>query len=327
MNSVIQTAADFWSTGRKIKRTPAGWISGNAVCCVANGERQDRRGRGGIKLNSDKITYSCFNCGFSTGYHEGGVIGAKFKQWLRWMGASEELIGKLTLDALKYRQNSLDQAAEQILTPEQIVEFPTNSLLLADNVSEFSDHVTYLKNRGFAPNDYPFYVSTSSKNFMRERVIVPLLKDYQVVGYSARAITNRLPKYYVDVRVPVLFGLELQKYEWSWVPVCEGIFDALSIDGVASLGNQINDSQAEQLQNLNKEIIVVPDNDLPGNRLIQCALDYGWGVSFPDWPVGVKDVNDAVLRWGKLFVLRHIWRSTIRTKTAIRIRQKFKNNE
>jgi hypothetical protein len=46
--------------------------------------------------------------------------------------------------------------------------------------------------------------------------------------------------------------------------------------------------------------IVVPDQDEAGMRLVDRAVELGWAVSMPDWPAGVKDVNDAVIRWGKI---------------------------
>ena len=50
----------------------------------------------------------------------------------------------------------------------------------------------------------------------------------------------------------------------------------------------------------------MPDRDAAGQKLINDALEYGWSVSFPDWHSDVKDINDAVVRYGKLFTLKSI---------------------
>ena len=50
----------------------------------------------------------------------------------------------------------------------------------------------------------------------------------------------------------------------------------------------------------------MPDKDKAGQRLIDDALEYGWAVSFPEWENDTKDVNDAVVRYGKLFTLKSI---------------------
>jgi hypothetical protein len=43
------------------KKTPSGWISFNAPCCVHNGETQDKKKRGGIMTSVDgTISYHCF---------------------------------------------------------------------------------------------------------------------------------------------------------------------------------------------------------------------------------------------------------------------------
>ena len=45
------------------KKTPSGWISFNAPCCVHNGETADKKKRGGIMTSADgTVSYHCFNC-------------------------------------------------------------------------------------------------------------------------------------------------------------------------------------------------------------------------------------------------------------------------
>jgi hypothetical protein len=36
---------------------------------------------------------------------------------------------------------------------------------------------------------------------------------------------------------------------------------------------------------------------------VEQAIEYGWSVSMPEWPKGVKDINDAVIKLGKLATL------------------------
>jgi DNA primase len=84
------------------------------------------------------------------------------------------------------------------------------------------------------------------------------------------------------------------------VIVCEGPFDALSINGCALLGAEIKDSQNWLLKQLGKELVLVPDRDKAGQVTLEQALELGWSVSMPDWPDGVKDINDSVIKLGKL---------------------------
>ena len=40
----------------KKKQTQSGWTSFNAPCCVHNGHSQDKRMRGGVKIDGDNFT-------------------------------------------------------------------------------------------------------------------------------------------------------------------------------------------------------------------------------------------------------------------------------
>jgi DNA primase len=120
-----------------------------------------------------------------------------------------------------------------------------------------------------------------------------------------------------------VFNVDSVKDSWTQVIVTEGIFDALSIGGVAVMHNDINDAQARLIRNLGREITVVPDQDRTGLDLIDRALELGWAVSTPDWGNDCKDVNDAVIKHGRLAVLITIMQSreTSRIKIELRKRQ------
>ena len=47
-----------------------------------------------------------------------------------------------------------------------------------------------------------------------------------------------------------------------------------------------------------------------------------WAVSMPEWPAGVKDVNDAVIRWGRLATLLTIMQAKETSKIKIELRKK-----
>jgi len=113
------------------------------------------------------------------------------------------------------------------------------------------------------------------------------------------------------------------------VIVCEGPFDALSIDACALLGAEVKDSQNWLLKQLGKEIVLVPDRDHEGPRTVEQALEYGWSVSMPDWPEGVKDVNDAVRKLGRLATLWMIVTAKESNTLKIQLRAKkwFKEKE
>ena len=71
---------------------------------------------------------------------------------------------------------------------------------------------------------------------------------------------------------------------------------------------------------------MVPDQDTAGVELIDRAVELGWAVSMPEWPEGCKDINDAVIKLGRLGTLLTIMasRETSRIKIEIRKRQLVK---
>ena len=69
------------------KKTPSGWISFNAPCCIHNGETQDKKKRGGIMNSADgTISYHCFNCGYKASY----IVGRRLTQRMRTLMSYEE---------------------------------------------------------------------------------------------------------------------------------------------------------------------------------------------------------------------------------------------
>jgi hypothetical protein len=104
--------------------------------------------------------------------------------------------------------------------------------------------------------------------------------------------------------------------------VVEGILDALAIDGVAVLHNDLNDLQFRAIASLHREVIVVPDRDSSGMTLVDRAMSYGWAVSFPEWDSDVNDVADAVKKYGRLNTLITITESAITNSLKIKLKRK-----
>jgi len=67
---------------------------------------------------------------------------------------------------------------------------------------------------------------------------------------------------------------------------------------------------------------VVPDQDEAGMKLVDRAVELGWSVSMPNWPADVKDVNDAVIRWGRLATLITIMQARETSRIKIELRKK-----
>lgn len=298
-----------------------GWISFNAPCCHHRGERPDSRGRGGVVLNADGgISYHCFNCQFKTSYKPGWHLGYKFRKFLTWLGADENLVKKLVIDAIRIRETVPIKVAE----PEVVHEFRAKAL--PDDVKLVDDDIAaldYCKKRHIDLDRYPLLVSSKTEHNLNRRVIIPFTWRNELIGYTSRAWDPAVkPKYWSSYESNYVYNIDQQRPDSKFVIVVEGPFDAMSVDGIAVLSNECSETQADIIDSLAREVIVVPDADRAGTKLIDSALEYGWTVSFPIWHETCKDINEAVVRYGKLFTVKAILESRESSRLKIELKRK-----
>ena len=311
----------------KRKTTPSGWISFNAVCC------SDDRGRGGFIVNGgDAVSYHCFNCGFKCSWQPGRHISQKMNKFMRDLNIPDDAIAQLRLEALRLDDNNTTEIRSIIpkfdvrALPMDARSFDSWKTFLSLTEDDYvvpkalTDVVNYIDKRKIDPFAYPFY--HTNKVGFNNRVIIPFLYKGEIVGWTARAINDAKPKYLSEQQPGYVFNLDNQQDEREFVIVSEGPFDALSIDGCALLGAEIKDSQNWLLKQLGKELVLVPDRDHEGPRTVEQAIEYGWSVSMPDWPADVKDINDAVVKLGKLATLWLIVQANESNGLKIRLRAK-----
>ena len=302
----------------KRKQTSSGWISFNAPCCIHRGDTQDKRQRGGIKPGTDgSWSYHCFNCGYTASFVLGRNLTYKARQLLKWLNVPIEEIERINLESLKHKSiEGLLGERQEIVNRLQNIEFEDKDLPAeTQELNEFARE--YLQKR-CVPLDYPFLYKTMP----RRGIVIPFTHNNQVVGHTTRFMDDRTPKYIQDIQPGYVFGTDLQKNNWQSVIVVEGVFDALSINGLAVLHAEINDAQVRLIRSLGRDVIVVPDQDEAGMKLVDRAVELGWAVSIPEWPDGVKDVNDAVVRLGRLGALLTIMQAKETSKIKIELRKK-----
>ena len=307
----------------KKKITQNGWYSFNAICCHNNGHNPDRRGRGGIKKDGDNWAYACFNCGFKCGFTLGKSISSNTKLFLEWCGIDQTQIQKWSLESLQHK-DLLDYI--RIKKEKSKIKFnehtlPNGELIDIDN-PQHKKYRDYLYSRGINPNDYPFLITPNGVGRYKNRIVIPYTFKNKIVGHTSRFLDNKTPKYINEQQPGYVFGIDFQKPNWEVCILVEGIFDALSINGCALTHNTINDDQASILSDLNRKIIFVPDRDKTGLKSCNRALELGYSVSIPNWDSSVKDVNDAVLKYGKLPTLLSILQSATTSKVKVELNRR-----
>jgi hypothetical protein len=250
-------------------------------------------------------------------------------KFMRDLNIPDDTIAQLRLEALKLDDNNTSEI-RSIIPKFDTRALPIDSLSMiewAENIAQsdfsmpgnFKKCIEYLVDRNIDPKCYPFY--WTPKTGFSNRIIIPFLYKNEIVGWTARTVGDATPKYLSEQQPGYVFNLDNQT-DRQFVIISEGPFDALSINGCALLGAEIKDSQNWLLKQLGKELVLVPDRDHEGPKTVEQAIELGWSVSMPDWPVGVKDINDAVIKLGRLATLWLIRGAKESNALKIRLRMK-----
>ena len=314
----------------KRKTTPSGWTSFNAPCCHHNGNTADTRGRGGLISEGDTVSYHCFNCGYKASWQPGRNVSKGLRRLLTWLNVPDDAINKLTLDVMRINEGVEVQQRKIDIPTFETVPLPPDAVRIIDipdynenclSFKYFLNVIQYMADRNLNLDDTDYYWSPSLG--YRDRLIIPFYYEGRVVGWTARTVTpDKQPKYLTEVQPGYVYGLDNQTYEKQFAIVCEGQIDAIHIDGCALGGSEISDQQAMLLNRLNKQIIVVPDRDKAGSKLVERAIELGWSVSLPEWSHEINDIGDAVARYGRLYALYSIAQSVNDSPLKIRLRAK-----
>lgn len=322
------------------RKTPSGWISGNCPMCATRGHKADTRKRGGIMFNDDKFQYNCFNCGYKTGWSPGRKINDRLKDLLVRFGADSAQIQRVNFELLKEQENA--DVAKQFIPEEVTSEYvninwrastlppeskpiskvDTNSLS-AEEFQCYVDAVEYIHERKLDFHDDWYWTphnKTPYKNFAN-RIVLPFRYKGDIVGFTARWVgetpNKETPKYFLSSPKNFVYNLDAQR-DKKYVIVTEGQLDALVTGGIAINGATPSYTQLSIIDQLDKEIIVLPDADRASMPMVRAALKRGWAVSFPEWE-GCKDAGDAVLKYGRLFTVRSILDSAETNSTKIQV--------
>ena len=304
----------------RTSKTPSGWNTMDCPMCT------DKRKRGGLITTGAKISYNCFNCGFTTGWEPNPTLGKKYKDLAIKLGANNQDIHKVTIELMKYSEELETESASdyvynlQKFNTEQIPE----TAMAVDDLPDEHAVKEYAKQRGLL-GLYPLLYFNES--LYKQRLVVPFTYNNEIVGWTARHInppTKQTPKYLHKMQPGYVFNIDrFADSKRKIVIVTEGVFDAILIDGLAIQGNSVGAEQAHLIEKLGKRVILCPDRDSAGKELILQAAELGWEVSFPPWHVDCKDAADAVQRYGRLATVSSIIKHATNNKLKIEVKAKM----
>ena len=282
------------------------------------------------------ISYHCFNCGYKASYVIGRKLTQRMRTFMGYIGIADDTIKKLAIEAMRHEEGDTKYEKKKFVSfHKKQMPKNTHSLdvwlekyvakdLTAPQYNKIDGLLNYLKVRGIDPTWYDFMYSPDMYFNFNQRLIIPFYWRGDVVGYTGRLFEDiEKVKYVTDVQPGYVFNMDTQDWTRKFVIVTEGPFDAITVSGVSILGSEINDVQRELINNLNRQVIVVPDRDAPGEKLINQAIEFGWSVAFPEWDKTVDDVADAVLKYGRLFTIQSILKSTESSKLKIDLKRKM----
>jgi hypothetical protein len=307
------------------KTTPSGWVSFSAPCCHHLGHKTDKKMRGGILESNDVFRYHCFNCGFKAGWEPGHTLSRNMRNLLQWLGASDDMINKLSLAVLKLNQHS-DQLQHVLDIPQfNTASLPEGSIPITGEPCKnpyLNTVKQYIKSRGLKLDQGYCYYWNPSLNY-RDRFFIPFVYRKRTVGWTARSVKLQAKTKYLMQKPPgFVFNLDQQTHDRTFCIVAEGALDAIHVHGAALLTNEINAQQALLLNQLNRKIIVVPDRDQSGRNLVERSIELGYAVSMPPWHEGIKDISDASVKYGALYTLYSIVKNAESNALKIRLKEK-----
>ncbi len=308
IEELIRTYVDFY------KERENGW---NSTYCEVCGDGSHTKGRrGGWLFSEECVFYHCFNCGVDGNFDPNREF--PFSKNMRNIFDSFG-IPKKEYNLIAYI--SKDVKTTPIYSPVKIprIDIPDHFYLLSkakrhNLIAEKA--IYYLLRRNINLRKYKFYLSTGNSKInvgenakaksLFGRIIIPFFNKGNLIYYQARALENNSKLRYLDAdgsKTSILFNMdELYKITESPLFVTEGVFDAMLVNGCATLENRLSNNQIELLQKSKRRKVIIPDFKSDSQTLVRQALDLGWEVSFPELG-DMKDISAASEKYGILYTL------------------------
>lgn len=330
-DKIIQNLPSKKKVGKK-------FISINCPMCVSRGETPDKRMRCGIAKDYNGFGINCFNCKFTARWAYGQGLNNNIKEFMSLLGISDYEIKNLAFKAKQYQkilEIKSENYEEKIWTPcypkmllpsgsKTITEWANDNCI--DN--NYIDVVNYLFSRGdVIANNYEYYWCNDLIN--KRRLIIPFYYKKEIVGYTSRSIIPKSNKRYINYAPDnYIFNTDaILKPHRAIVIIVEGVLDAIAIDGLGLLGSSLNKDKIKWIKSFGKEVVILPDRDSSGENLIDIAIENNWSVAFPTfrdgygsniwWDSDVKDCAEASKRYGQLWTIMSIIKSSVNNKVKI----------
>lgn len=325
MHPILEKIYDILPPDKKQRNN--GWIFFSCPVCFLT-ENPDTKHRGNIIFNDDSCSYNCFNCKFQWNFHLGQYMSKNMTTFLKNC-CNEKDINDLRLMIREYNESITDKPLDYkpIIKKREIRDIPINyksineSLYKGEKSSSLQAVINYIYERN------PRLLSWTNLMWSERQYnfLIPCYEYDNVVGYSLRKLTDDTDSKYIHfIPSGYIFNYDNLLKDRKYEIICEGQTDALAINGVSILSNIFTPDRLKRILPFtkDKEIILLPDRDKSGKKMVKQVLEENlpFSVAFPNWERGIKDAEDAVKKYGRLYTIYSILTSKESNKNLIKMK-------
>lgn len=326
MHQILETIYNLLPADKKQRNN--GWIYFNCPSCYHT-ENPDTKHRGNIIFNEDSCSYNCFNCKTHWSFYLGQYMSKDMTQFLKDIGISDKDLNELRLLIREYNESKTDKPTENkvVYKKREIRQIPPEYKSINESIQKNDSSYTLSSVVHYIINRNPQLLNWSNLMWAEKQkhFLIPCYEYGEIVGYSLRKIfDNTNNKYIHYIPSGYIFNYDNLLTDRKYEIVCEGQTDALAINGVSILSNIFTPERLKRILPFtkDKEIILLPDRDKSGQKMVKQLLDENlpFSVSFPNWEKGIKDAEDAVKKYGRLYTIYTILNSKESNKDLIRLK-------
>lgn len=329
MNKILEYIYNLLPADKKQRNN--GWIYFNAQGCCENygHEHSDTKHRGNILFTDDGFVYSCFNCHYACGFTLGQYLSKKTYQWIKWLGASQQELNDLLSMIREYNESNNDKKEEnnQPIIKREIRPLPNNYKSINESFNNgesslsFNNVYRYFQYRNPRLLEFNNYMWAEGQN----NFLIPCYEYGNIVGYSLRSLNDESKSKYIHyIPQGYVYNYDNFQKERKYQILVEGELDADSINGIAYLSSTITPERLKRILPFAnyQELIICPDRDKSGQKIVKQVLDENlpFSIAFPNWVKGIKDCEEAVKKYGRLYTIYSILSSKESNKDLIKMK-------
>lgn len=286
-------------------RTGTEFVSRCPICGDSKKSKTKRRFH--LRYESEeRIYYHCFNC------HDTGSF-LKLYAFVKGMSVKEAIkeLRKFDPDKIKKALKTKKKERQEIKQQPQSQNFNyilndcigVNSTKLGHRQVKLQQTlIEFKQNRKI---DFPVFIAYKGR--WKDRIIIPVIENSQIIYFQGRSISDELqPKYLNPTAEKEHVILNKEKFEKDkHIIITEGLLDAMSIgfQGTACLGASITDDFITLLLKYSPKIVIALDNDTTGYVKLRKLLEeskYASQISFflmPETYKYIKDLNELKVKY------------------------------